>query len=474
MLKQIRSQGTTDNGKEGNLQTMVEPLMLIIIKTPGKCTFDKSREIGQSVTGEHQDFILGEYIKENFSGFLYDTVTSEQNVYAFVANNSCHWAGMQNLCRSLFLDMKTSEVAQEENAILLPPGVNQSLFQDTKHHYALPNGFWPIAIRTDSTEEALYLDLKANCPHFNHYLEEETKNGILLGLWEQPEIKKQFAKLKSELEEQASLFKLANQISFWNLEGLFEEIEHRNIDVQLEEDTYQLLENFYQMFIYAKYNANTPIQVAMIGKLVALIREKIKRDTQLIRGHKSEKDTLTLLSIANKQMAALNGFLFQYSHDCFLDNIVRKAKGKNTCPGRISPTSNLIFKIDRVQLEEKIVSFIDGVEYELCRSAASADCPLDHFLKLIDHKMANVTHLVCHRSHTVMIDDFKYVIMAKIALLLFLVFIYYLVRYMLILMNEKKTLATLSQIYKPGFLKLGEKEKTETELADTRIHVETI
>ena len=448
------------------LGEMAIPQMLIILKTPGRCQKNSQMPIDQSPTGEHQDFILGEHIKEKFSDFVYDIVSTEKNVYALAANNSCHWSSLQNLCRSLFIDMKEPQVAHEDSPVLRPPGVNETFYESRKYKYALPKGFWPVAIRKDTVDHILINDINNTCLILAEFIEEEAKYGLVAGLFENADIRKTFSVLESELHEQAASFKLMTPITFQNIEVLYIEAQLRNIDIQLEESTLELFQNFYWMFIYAKYSSTPQIQVSLVKPILHLIREKISTLSSNKKENDDDKDVLTLLSIPDRQMAALNSLLYQYSHECFVRHIASGSRKKSTCPGSIYPTSSTMLKIDKIQEVQNIVSFIDGKQYELCRSAISPDCSLPQFLRLLDHRTANISAVACSKRHTVTLDNYGDSFMAKVTLLLFGIFVYYLCCAVRLIMIERKTVDTIAHLYLDGFRQVQSRASEMTGVSD--------
>ena len=442
---------------KGVSKYLVRTIMLAVIKTPGKCelvdsirvgsstgeysildTYSHHERLKQSIAGENQDFMLGELIKEKFTDFIYDTLQTEKNVYALATRNDCHWMSLQNMCRSMFLQMKETEVSSENlEKVLIPPGGKVNYFNSKTNHAALPNGFWPVAIRSDDAEQILFDKMEYTCPLMHDFIENDAKFGILKNLSETAQLSVHFERLKSEINSQSIKYRIKNQIDFMNIENLFEEIQYKNLDGQMEETTYSLLQDFYWMFMYAKYASNTQVQVALARPLLNLLLEKIGYLDLNPGDEKHNRDKLMMFSVSNKVMTAFNAFVYRYSHECFVQRILEgSSTRKNHCPGKISPTSNLIFKIDQVNLEQYIGSFIEGEKFELCRSANSEECKLDYFVELMKKRMEGFTHMPCTKKKIIILTGFWDFVMAKIVLLLFIIVCYYVIRCALLLKSN--------------------------------------
>ena len=83
-----------------------------------------------------------------------------------------------------------------------------------------------------------------------------------------------------------------------------------NIRGLLDEEALNKLDEFYWTFIYAKYTSNPKIMMSLAKPLVKLIREKLKYLDLNPTDEKHDRDKLMLLSVSDKQMAALNVFMF--------------------------------------------------------------------------------------------------------------------------------------------------------------------
>jgi len=419
----------TVNSTKGVEDILTVPLMLVIVKTPGKCTDYGRGRIELSSTGEHQDYVLGDILREKYAGFLLDTIDQEKDVFALATYNRCHWSSLQNVCRALFQEMWEDDLTTDNLSMLTPPGSNKDYFGDGVKglHNSLPKGFWPVAIRTDNVETVLMDNLNSTCPKLNAFIENTARHEMLAKLRDDDSLTQKFEELLSRLASEGVLSKLKTVLKFSHLELIFEEIQHRNLDSQLEESTYLQLQDFYWMFMYAKYASNPKVRNSLVAPLVELITSKLNQTSQNINDPRHGRDRLVLLSVSNKVLTALYSLIFSYSHECFYKHILAGSQRLNQCPGKISPTSNLILEAIQILDDKRIISYIDGDRYDLCRGSAGQPCPLSPFLEGLSNSTQSTGAVTCKHEEIFFLTSQYDIIMAKIVAGLMIVFLYFLI-----------------------------------------------
>ena len=404
-------------------------LMNIIIKTPGRCQLDDSfRGISQSLGGERQDFLLGQYVKSDMGVAIGESVKRERQVYSLSTNSLCHWKSLQTFCRSLLMGIEQPEVESSKNEILFPPGSDSEVFKDGYFEGAVPSGFFPVAIRNDNLGQVLIDDMSLMCPDLEFMVKHEERFGVVKNLSSDSKIKQRMIELDSKLKDELKNypFPFYGTLRFENMEQIYKELEYKGLTLTLSEDTMRTLSNLYWLHIYAKYTANKDLLVSLVKPTIDLLLEKISYLSRPDPTSKTEKDRLVVLSISDRLMAGLNAFFFHYSFECFKEFVVSGDKTNSLCPGKIMPTSNIIFKIDQVVLKEKVIALLDGGVYDIC----GPNCNLNDFENLLKNRIEQAKMIVpCKFKRLVILSGFFDRLMAKVVVLLFVVLVYYVVRY---------------------------------------------
>lgn len=416
-------------------------LMNIVIKTPGRCGLSDRGAKVQTLKGEHQDYLLGQYVRSAVGAGIEESVKREKQVFALATNGRCHWNSLQNFCRSLLMDLEEPLVDLQRDAVLLPPGADPLVFKDLNMQSAIPHGFWPVAIRNDNLGEILLDDLGGACPALQEFVDLEAQAGTLGGLLQDEELGARFDKLRAAIAKQLQAAdpekrEPALDLFLDNLEQSYEKFHLEEHDLKLEDDTRGELDLFYWMFMYAKYASSPEVVNSMVHPVVSLLLEKIGYLDNTRESEKSGRDHLVLLSVSDKLMVALNAFLFRYSHDCFKKTLLESPQGKNFCPGKVLPTSNIVLKIDQVELSEKLIVLVDGAQLPFCVKNPKDDCPLKAFTQVLQVRLGATRRLVPCRFHkTLYLAGYYDLLMAKAVLGLGLLLAYYFVRCGLLLLG---------------------------------------
>lgn len=372
-------------------------LDLVIIKTPAECQKrqkeDTQQEIIQSDSGQLQDFRLGKIWKKEYS-YLIKSIESQSRVYALSANTSCHWTSIFNNIAGMFIGSKHQTIFSTRNEFkLVPPGGKKD-YLDNEMNFALPEGFYPVAIKRDFSDHLYQL---RTC--------ERLKTSILFEsflfvkqYWDDVLIMKEMGKIFKEEDFLKYKF-VKEKFKFQNIEEIYEKILLEKISLK-EENLGKIL-LLYHVNMYAKYFGSNIAIASIMEPFVKSIMKRLKKyGDETTKRRIRHKKRLQLYSASQKIMIGMNNLIFGVDHKKaygYFKQFVNNTKlDFKQFEGIIQPGSNLVLEIYKSsEVEEKslknssyyaVRGRVNGEYKDVC-GGMEGECLMKNFDKFLMGKV---------------------------------------------------------------------------------------